>query len=562
MKKFINLLLFLTVVTQLHSQELKFAFETSTPLDKKLAKKGLYAGTYLNNDQIDVIYYMSSDKSGVQLFQYDFDNNLKLNTTEDISISDSEAREKYDWYVPQADVEKYASKKNRFLEANRTLIGAGMNIKYGHIEFNYNQGIFVDWKFVSEGKIKPKKDGIWKIFPAGYKTTSDYTKLQTAYGFSEDLEKSGIPLLAPSEATLLGVGVITDKVSVKNPPLTNFNRIAAITVTNENFDAAEMEEYLLPYSAAAMGSGLGQNDDLCAVFAPRNAPSTLKAHKPLQWKDRKDEFTFMRFSDDRKLVDSLRFKGKIMHGDFNIFNTDNSSMIVAFGDTKHNGWGTNTFYQQLKKVNGVQFVKIKDDKLIYNVMFDEDQIEDKLQVPAGEKKKLVMEVTFGIIDIINLPNGDDMVIGRNMQSTFAYQVSSNGELRAVYQIGRIDDKKSQHYNIQYKIVGNDIYLVPSEQPTSLSNDTQVKVSSSSITAGGMKTTTTTTTVKRLNEVYVQAQVVKIDFTKASMSNKLVINGKDYYAMGSYPAFFTPDGIIFTGKKGPKGKELFVSKINY
>lgn len=560
--KLLNTLIFIFLSATIFGQDLKFSFETSTPLDKKVAKGGMYAGTYLNDNEIDVLYFLNSDKSGVQLFQYDFDNNLKLNSSEDVSISDAEAKEKYEWYMPQAEVEKFATKNNRFLLANRTLIGAGMNIKYGSIEFLYEQGIFVDWKFVEEGKIKPKKDGIWKILPAGYKSTSDYTKFQTAYGFSQDLNRYGIPLFTPSDASLLGVGVVTDKVSIKNPPKTNFNRIAAISIENENFDAAIMEEYLLPYSAMEMGSGLGQDDDLCAVFAPRKAPSTLAAHKPLQWKDRQNEFTFMRFSDDRKLVDSLRFKGKIMHADFNVFNIDNASMIVAIGDTKHSGWATNTFYQQFKRVNGVQFAKIKDDQLIYNVLFNEDQLESKLQVPSGEKKKLLMDINFNITDIVHLPNNDDLIVGRNTLSTFAFHISENGELKAYYQIGRIDEKKSQHYNFQYHIEGDDIYMVANEQPLNLSNDTKVKVSSSTSTSGSLRTTTTTTTVKRLNEVYVQSQIVKVNFKNAQMSNKLVINGKEYYALGSYPAFFAPDGIIFTGKKGTKGKELFVSKINF
>ena len=46
-----------------------------------------------------------------------------------------------------------------------------------------------------------------------------------------------------------------------------------------------------------------------------------------------------------------------------------------------------------------------------------------------------------------------------------------------------------------------------------------------------------------------------------MSNALVMDGKDFFTMGSYPALFTEDAIYFTGReKAPKGKKIFVAKI--
>ena len=67
---------------------------------------------------------------------------------------------------------------------------------------------------------------------------------------------------------------------------------------------------------------------------------------------------------------------------------------------------------------------------------------------------------------------------------------------------------------------------------------------------------------KLNEVFLQSQVVRINSTNGSMSNALQLDGKDFYPMGSFPAMFTPDAIFFTGReKGPKGKVITVARVD-
>jgi len=136
--------------------------------------------------------------------------------------------------------------------------------------------------------------------------------------------------------------------------------------------------------------------------------------------------------------------------------------------------------------------------------------------------------------------------------TYAFQISPTGELKAYYQLPRIDEK-SKLYNYQYMLKGDHIYLVMNEQPYELTNNTVVNISRS----GNVQTTT----VKRLNEVFVQSQVVRINTAKLEMSNTLTMNGKEFFTMGSYPALFKNDAIYFTGReKGPKGKKIFIAKI--
>jgi hypothetical protein len=180
-------------------------------------------------------------------------------------------------------------------------------------------------------------------------------------------------------------------------------------------------------------------------------------------------------------------------------------------------------------------------------------MKDKLVVPDGEKKKYTFARDNNIIkEIIPLLNGDDFILGQSQDKTYALQVSPEGELKAYYQIPRIDEE-SNRYNYQYMLKGDYIYLVMNEQPQALTNSTVVNVTRS----GNI----VTTTVKRLNEVFVQSQVLKINTAKLEMSNTLVMDGKDFYTMGSYPALFTKDAIYFTGReKGPKGKKIFMAKV--
>ncbi len=562
MKTLLSLFLSVLITGHVFGQELKFSHLTNTSLDKEASKKGRYAGTYLQGNKAIVHYFMASKKEGLQMFTYAFDNALKFDGFTDLFVTKEQAEKEYNWYIPKEKMDKAASGNERFLLATRTF-GSGMKISFGHIQKNYMQGIFVDWDFEEEGKLKPKTDGIWRIIPSGYKTTSDYTKLSTAYGFHQDLKKSGFPLLAPSNARLIAAGIIQEKVSIKNPAPTLGNRVGVLAIENETFDDSKFEIYYLPYSGLVMASGLGQEDNLSVLYAPLNAPSTLKSHRKYLWKNKKNHFTLMRFNDALGLVDSVSFQSELMWGKFSIHNAKGSSIISGMGKVDFDGWARNADMIGLKKMNGIQLTKIKDGQLIFSNLWHEDDLEAKLVVPEGEKEKYEMHIHHtGIKEVIHLPNGDDFLLGQSPMETYALQISSAGELKAFYRIGRIDEKKSKQYNYQMMIKGDDVYLVINEQPFEFSNETQVSESTSTFVGAYVTTSVSTTTVKRLNEVFVQSQLVRINTANQSMSNTLIIDGKEFYSMGSYPALFTEDAIIFTGReKGPKGKVIHIGRID-
>jgi len=560
MKTIIIIVLGVFLFNVCHAQKIEFDNITTVDMEKAVIKSGMYAGTYFDSEKVNVLYYMSSEKAGVNLFNYSFDSQMKPKDFNDLFISKEDAEKEFGWYLPQEEVEKVASGKEKFLLAGSTF-GSGMKVEFGRIKKHYQQGIFTSWTFEQEGKIKPKTGDIWRIQPSAYKTTSDYTKLATAYGFSEDLQKIGFPLLAPESATLLAVGVITEKIKIKNPPPTLGNRVAVLAINGENFDDTKSNIYLLPFSALGMGTGLGQDDNLCALYAPHNAPSTLRQYDHLRWKDRQNHYTMMRFSDQYTLVDSVSFQSELVWGKFRIYNDKESSFIVGMGNTDFNGWSRNADMIGLKKINAIQVTKIKDGVVAYNSEFSDDLLEERLVVPEGVKSKYNFHIHNNYIrEIIALPNGDSFVLGRSPLETYALQISSEGELKAFYKINSLDEKDSRLYNYQLLLKGDNIYLVLNEQPYKLSNDTKVSTSSSTISGGGMSTTHTTTTVKRLNEVFVQSKIVEINTSELKISNELIIDGKDYYSLGSYPALFTKDAIYFTARKGIKGKTLNLLRI--
>lgn len=557
---FLITILFLSV--NIYGQELKFSSVSSTELDKDVRKNGMYAGTIVGDGKdISVYYFLNTKKDGVRMMDYKFGNDLNFQSSADKTIDSETAKKDFIWYVSQEDVEKKATGSERFLKASATF-GGGMKISFGKIVKYYTLGIFTDWEFEEEEKIKPKTDEIWRIMPSGYKTTSDYNAMETAYGFSEDLEKYGNPLLAPADARLIAAGTITEKVKLKNPPPTNGNRVAVLAIDAENFDESNYEVYILPYSANTMGSGLGQDDNLTVLFAPLNAPSTVKAHKHLLWKDRKNHFTLMRFSDDLQLVDSVSFLSDLMWGEFEIFNGYGSTFVAGLGKAGFDGWARNGGIQ-VKKIDGIQITKVKDGKLLYSTMWTDDDLEQKLVVPAGEKNKLsISNISNDIHEIFPLPNGDDFVIGRSEEDSYALQIRPDGTLRAYYKIDKMDAKKNGQYNYQVMVKGDFICWVLNEQPYELTNETHVKVKSSSSTMGAVRTTTTTTTVDRLNEVFVCSQIVKINMKTQEMSNAVKIDGNDFYPQGSYPALFKENAIYFTGRdKGPKGKNIYLARID-
>ncbi len=541
------------------AQELKISQESSTELTKT-SKSGRYAGTYLKDGKLRVLYLTSSKDDGVQLEQYDFDQSLNFNEVSDRFVTPDDATNEFVWYMPWSKVQKVAPDSQKFLQA-AAAFGGGMKIKLGYMQKNYYLNIYKEMSFVEEKALKPKTGDIWRIQPSGYKSTSKIGALSTDAGFYKNLKKYGNPLIAPANSPLLAAGVITEKVKMKGPWTSSSNRVVILALDGNNFDASKYNIYPLPYSAMNLGSGLGQDDNLCSLFAPLNAPTTVSSLKHFLWKDRKNHFTLMRFSDNYELVDSVTFISDLQWGIFNVFNSQESTFITGLGKASFEGWARNAYGITLKKVEDIQITKIKDGALVYSKVYSVDELEDKMVVPNGEKVKNNFAPPHKeyFKEIISLANGDALALAQSGYGTYALQISPTGDLKAYYRIPRVDDKaESTPYNYQIVINGDNLYLVLNEQPFEFTNNAQIETS----TTDYGNITSTRTTITKLNEVFLQSHLVKINTQSMTMSNRLVMDGKDFYTIGSYPAILKENAIYFTGRdKGPKGKKVFVVRVD-
>ncbi len=544
----------LLVGTSIIAQDLKITKRASVELTKS-SKSGSYGGTFIVGDAIKVIYVSSTKKEGAQVEQYDLSFAGEASSVEDKFIDKDEASEKFPWYMPKEEVEKISSSDGKWLQAGRAF-GSGMKLKRGRMIKHYTLGVYVGMSFKEEESIKPKAGDIWRITPGGFKSLSDIDALSTEYGFYRDLEKYANPLFMPADATLIASGVITEKVRLTKDQEFVSNRIAVLAMNGMNFDDMEYDIYHLPYTALTVASGLGQDDNLCSLFAPLNGPTTIKSLKHLLWKDKKDHFTLMRFNDQRKLVDSVSFKSKMLWGDYQIVNGQESTFVLGRGKKDFDGWYRNF---QLKKITAFQVAKVKDGEIQYLSLFTEEELVSKLVGAKDVKTKFKITAFYNNFEeVMDLPNGDSMVIGHNYLESYALQISPTGDLKAFYLLPVGKDGKLGIQNYQYMFKGDDLIWVINLQPLEFSTDAKVSIKSSTI--GNVKTTRTTVT--KLNEVFLVSMVYRINTNEYKMSNTIALDGSEFYPMGSFPAMFTDNAIYFTGReKGPKGKVIHTVRID-
>ena len=329
--------------------------------------------------------------------------------------------------------------------------------------------------------------------------------------------------------------------------------MAIVAIDANSFDNSRYNIYPLPYTAVSMASGLGQDNNLCSLFAPLNGPTNVKELQHFLWKDKKDIFSLLRFNDNYEMVDSVFFRSKLMWGQFQILDGIGSTFVTGMGKQDFDGWARGEMV--VKKIECIQVTEVRDGKVVFNKLWDEDFLKSKMVVPQGEKAKFSLQVVpKEFKEIISVPGGDRILLGQSNEETYGLQIDPFGELKAFYYLGRIDGEKAVQYNYQVMFKGDNMYLVLNEQLYEFTNDTQIDTETTS--------TTITTTVTKLNEVFLLSKIVKINTKTHEMSNELVIDGKDFYAIGSFPALFTSDAIYFTGReKGPKGKQISVARID-
>ena len=502
------------LTNSLFSQDLVISKSATADLTKTTRKGMLYGGTLIKGDEAKVFYVSSTKEEGAQVEEYILNLSGGSGSVEDKFIKTEEAQTQLPWFIPKSRVEKLAPVNGKWLKAG-SAFGSGMKLWRGSIKKQYTLGIYTGMQFIEEESIKPKTGDIWRITPGGYKSLSDLNALATENGFYRDLQYYGNPLLMPATSTLLAAGVITEKISLKKNQKYAANRVAVLTMNGMNFDDMEYEIYTLPYTALTVGSGLGQDWNLCSVFAPLNGPTNVKSLKHLYGKDRKDQFTYMRFSDDRKLVDTTTFTSKMMWGQYQVLNGQESTFIFGIGNADFEGWFRGLEY---KKVTGIQVTKIRDGELIYNKMFNDDELKSKIVTAGGKNTKFSIEKKHNYIhEVIDLPDGDALIIGQTPMEIYMLQLSSSGDLKAFYLLPLGKRDKIPVMSYQYMMKDGELILVVNLQPIEFRTNAQVERKTNNLGSGS---SITTTTVKKLNEVFMQSMVYRITPASPKISNAL------------------------------------------
>jgi hypothetical protein len=94
------------------------------------------------------------------------------------------------------------------------------------------------------------------------------------------LPKNGISAMAPYSGFIQSAGIITEKVSITNPPPYNNNRLVVFMAGGEPF-TENHAIHEMPHAMQGVGTGVTARGNFLVMTMPLNAPSTVKAQQAL-----------------------------------------------------------------------------------------------------------------------------------------------------------------------------------------------------------------------------------------------------------------------------------------
>jgi len=558
------ILVFIFLVTQLKPQ-MSVVYSHSAGISKD-AKKGRFAGTYVRPDGSAELFFLSSDGP----YGYKFSSEGKFTgesqgdqvALDFFTMQDAESQTKDFVDLPVFD--------GPILMGSSTWTG-NLAVKTGRLyldateKFNYGVG----WD--EDETIKPKLDNTWMSKLIGYRSYVPNKKVilkaykhKSAFTFPE----IGRAVVAPIEGgSIQAAGVVVEKVSIRNPSPNGQNTIAVFSLSGSNLENMTSNVIITPYSQMAMGVGKTTFDGMAIMVIPVNAPSTYAPHKRLRPPEEKRLNLFVyRVNKENQVVDSVNFHSTSSVVTFQyLTDVDNTSDIIfGFGNDKSTKWRWAYGGMQL---NVMQFVKLDDQgKVEFHKTYGEDEIESKLIVPGAKKNK--MKLKFNKCPewfwVKQLENGNYFFSGHADGLSMAMLTDNQGNLIHLYTIPHLDPEKNAWLGSDFKIRGNNVYLVLWDQPYEFSNAAKTETSSSTFGGPYVSTTITTTRTKQMFEIYHITQLIKFDGSNGDAQHMwLGDQGKDYYTMHNKPVIFAEDAMYAPGKpKGPKGKEIYLTKISY
>lgn len=533
-------------------------------LNKK-AEKGLYSGAYTLDDGNLAIFWES--KEGV--FAYVFDSNAKFLHEE--TGSDAEALlSKIQLGEKQAEYSSIPELKEDILLNTMNLLGVSL-LTRGRLYVNGDSKFVYGLEYEEKEKIKLKTDDIWKTTVIGCRSILPYKTMKLIapngkaikYEFKED----GRTATAPVSGTIQIAGVVVEKVSIKDPPPYNNNRLIIFKASGKSLDDVETNIHIMPHAMQPVGSGVNSRGNFVALVMPVNAPSTVSEQRKWVASDSERMKLFAYEIDaNNQVVNESVLQSPIGNVNYQLIHNRNSDFILGVGNSKSKNW--RMFYNG-QDMNAVVIAKLDDKGNITNQHFYEDKdFDSKVEVAGGGKIKTKF-VNGPVFDaVLTLDNGNLFVFGNCDHYHHGLLIAANGELIKYLIFPHEDLTKNAMYTYQVEKRGDKVYVVLADQPHELTNAVQTSTSShsNSYVAGGYRVTTKTTTTKTTQrfEIYHVSSLFAIDGnTGKTSATKIHDVYKNFNSLGNMPALFTNNGIYFAGRpKADKGKQVAMVKLSY
>lgn len=548
---------------------LKAQVKTGTA-EVKTLKKAVYGGTYSLENGNTAIFFQEKD----QLVAYEFDSNSKFISTR----NNTEAT------VLLKNVDYKASTIAKQVNAKEINSGLGLKVMYAKeswgslnlvdalIYLSSTENFINGFELEIKESRKLKIDGTWRTSNIGARAIipEDKTfykfKAQNGKSMSFDFTKTTSPPIVPVGGYLQSAGVITEKVSIKDPSQYNANRLVIFKV---GFDKEETSEiHIMPYSMRGIGVGSDAQGNMTVMTVPLNAPSTYGPHKALNAKDdARGNLYIFRFDKNNKFIDEQKLKSDLNNvNNYQTIVAGNQTILIGTGST--NGKGFISSYPG-QKTDAVSLA-IMDETGKFNSFktYSQKELQAKLETNDADVN---MKFTGGpyFYSASVLENGNIFLMGKSDGLHHGVLLSANAELIKYYIFPHLDLTKNKIFTEQLHIKNNKIYILLSDQPFELSNDKQTSTSSGSSThsmGGGyaLKTTTTYTQTKQLFEIFHLSNLFIVDGVNGTVKKiKFDEEVKNFYTLGDTPAIFNNDGIYIPGRiKANKGKEVSLIKIEY
>lgn len=544
------LFLSLTIAGNLDAQVKSGTAEVS-----KSVKKGVYGGAYtLTNGNIGIFFQEKGE-----LAAYEFDKNAQYVSTHH-SVEANNLLENVDHGESSSQIN---------LVENEIEDGRGLNIMYakeswgslklvdGLLYLSSTEKFINGFELDDKDTRKLKIEGTWRTANIGARAI--IPKDKTLFKFKA---KNGRYILydftqAPSTINKYGflqsAGIITEKISIKNPSEHNANRLVVYKV---GFDTAETSNiHVMPYSMRGIGAGSDAQGNMTVMTVPLNAPSTYGPHRKLNAKDEERSYLYLyRFDNDNNLLDEQKIKSDL--GNVNSYQTvasGNKTYLIGTGKTSGKGFISSYPGQ---KTDGVSIAVLDENgKLSPFKTYSEEDLESKLET-NGEKSNMKFAWGPFFYSASVLDNGNVFLLGKSAGWHHGVLLSEKDELIKYYIFPHLEPEKYAAHTEQLYIKNNKIYLLLADQPHELTNEKKKTTSSH----GNIESTTTS----QLFEIFHVSNVFIVDGSSGNTKKiELKEELKNFYTLGINPAMFAKDAIYIPGRiKANKGKEVSLIKIDY